>query len=412
MQVYPSASTVNERLLGVATKAMGVSEEVAVEKLQAKLMLPVRKPAKGMALVVAYQYIKRVFGHLNSSLSSVCVSTFVKRTHALKGIGTWSTPSASSTRRVLKQSPEECTDLLRADSFIRDAHGRLAMLDVLANVIEELEATAMMVSWTGPNKATRVIRCLFGHVANVTFRVCSWVHSRLRALARMHLWSRCTRAPRSLSPLPRHVLVVLRQLLTLYISLCVFVPGFRLTPACVVPYYVCPAPSQVRSYLRNRAGLPSLLAGAGVSALNQGHHALFQRELLLLHDILPMDSEVHDGLQLIDGGDPRRHLGEEAPSVPAPPLQPVAAPATPLPAVLGAAPAGVLLPLPQQPMRLEALPAHVVGRGALPAPNGHGSLTPREGELVDYADDEEEDEIRPVRDERAAQWRAYRAAGF
>ena len=169
--VYPSATTVNSRLLGVTAKVMGISEAEAAIKLQKKMMLPVRKPAKGLALMVAYQYIKRVMWHLNGSLSSVAISTFVKRTHALKGIGSWTTPSGSSTRRVLKQTPEECTDLLRGDSFIKDAHGRLAMLDVLANVIEELSGTAVMVSWTGPNKATRVIRCLYGHVANVTFRV-------------------------------------------------------------------------------------------------------------------------------------------------------------------------------------------------------------------------------------------------
>jgi len=170
-------------LSSVAAKSMGVSEDAAVKKLQAKMMLPVRKPAKGMALVVSHQNIKRVFGHLNGSLSFVAVSTFVKRTHALKGIGSWTTPSLSSTRRVLKQSPEECLDLLRADSFVKDAHGRMVMLDVLASVIEELEAKAMMVSWTGLNKATRVILCLFGHVANVTIRVCLRVPSLFPSLA-------------------------------------------------------------------------------------------------------------------------------------------------------------------------------------------------------------------------------------
>ena len=49
----------------------------------------------------------------------------------------------------------------------------MAVLDALANVIDELDGTASMVSWTGPNKATRGIRSLFGHVANVSFRV-SW----------------------------------------------------------------------------------------------------------------------------------------------------------------------------------------------------------------------------------------------
>jgi len=171
-QVYPNAEVVNSLLLGVAVKVMGVPEDVAVQKLQEKMMLPVRKPAKGMALVVVYQYVKRVFGHLNGSLSSVAVTTFVKRTHAIKNIGSWTTPSASSTRRVLVQSPEECRDLLLGESFVKDAHGRMAMLDVLANLLEELEATATMVSWTGPNNAIRVIRCLYGHVANASFRVC------------------------------------------------------------------------------------------------------------------------------------------------------------------------------------------------------------------------------------------------
>jgi len=169
--VFPSTTTVNSKLLDVASRVLGVSEAAAAEKLQEKLMLPVRKPAKGMALVVAYQYIKRVVSHLSSSLSSISVSTFVKRMHSVRGIGSWSVSSPSSTRRVLRQSPEECTDLLRSDAFIKDASGRLAMLDALANVIDELGGTAQMVSWTGPNKATRVIRCLFGHFANVSFRV-------------------------------------------------------------------------------------------------------------------------------------------------------------------------------------------------------------------------------------------------
>lgn len=169
--VFPSTNTVNTKLLRVASRVMCMSEAEAAEKLQEKLMLPVRKPAKGMALVVGYQYIKRVVGHLNSSLSSISVTTFVKRTHAIKGIGSWSSPSPSSNRRVLRQSPGECRDLLRSDAFITDASGRLAMLDALASVIDELGGTDLMVSWTGPNKATRVIRCLFGHFANVSFRV-------------------------------------------------------------------------------------------------------------------------------------------------------------------------------------------------------------------------------------------------
>jgi len=173
-RVYPDAVAVNTLLLGVLAKVMGVPVEVAVQELQKKMMLPVRKPAKGMALVVSYQYIKRVFGHLNSSLSSIAVSTFVKRTHALKNIGGWITPSPSSTRRVLEQSPEECMDLLHADSFVKDAHGRMEMLDVLARVLDELEATATMVTWMVPNNAIRVIHCMYGHFANVSLRVRFW----------------------------------------------------------------------------------------------------------------------------------------------------------------------------------------------------------------------------------------------
>jgi len=173
VSVFPRSATVNGKLIGVASRVMGLSEEEAAEKLQGKLMLPVRKPEKGVALVVTYQYIKRVVGHLNSSLSSISVTTFVKRTYAIKGIGAWTSPAAAPTRRVLRQSPEECVDLLRSDAFIKDASGRLAMLDALANVIDEIGGTATMVSWTGPNKATRVIRCLFGHFANVSFRVSS-----------------------------------------------------------------------------------------------------------------------------------------------------------------------------------------------------------------------------------------------
>lgn len=58
----------------------------------------------------------------------------------------------------------------------------------------------------------------------------------------------------------------------------------------------------MRYYLRHRAGLPPLVVGAG--ALNHGHQLLFERELHILHDVLPRDSEIHDGLQLVDGGSP------------------------------------------------------------------------------------------------------------
>jgi len=169
--VFPTTATVNKRLLRAAAEVMKVSEEEAVQKLQQKMMLPVRKPAKGMALVVAYNYVKRVASHLNTSLTSVAVASFVKHLHTLKGMGTWSSPSSSATRRVLKLSADECVELLRDDSFIKDAHGRLAILEALTKMIEEIEGTAAMVAWSGPNKATRVIRCLYGHFANVSFRV-------------------------------------------------------------------------------------------------------------------------------------------------------------------------------------------------------------------------------------------------
>lgn len=168
--VYPTVDTTNARLLRAAAEVLKVSEEDAAARLQKKMMLPVRKPAKGMALVVAYQYVKRVVSHLSSSLTSVAVSTYVKNVHALKGMGTWSS-IASSTRRILKLSPEECTELLRDDSFITGAYGRLAMLEALAEVIDEIEGTASMVASSGPNKASRVIRCLYGHFASVSFRV-------------------------------------------------------------------------------------------------------------------------------------------------------------------------------------------------------------------------------------------------
>lgn len=169
--VYPTAETINSLLLRVAANVMKVTEADAAQQLQKKMLLPVRKPAKGMALVVAYQYIKRVVSHLNTSMTSVAVTAFVKHLHALKGMGSWSSPSAASTRRVLKLSAEECTELLHGDSFIRDACGRLAILEALVKVIEEIEGTPHMVAWSGPNKASRIIRCLFGLFASVSFRV-------------------------------------------------------------------------------------------------------------------------------------------------------------------------------------------------------------------------------------------------
>ena len=177
--VFRASETVNMRLLRAASEVMKVSEEEAAQKLQQKMMLPVRKPAKGMALVLAYSYVKRVVSHLNTALTSVAVASFVKHLHTLNGMGTWSSPSSSATRRVLKLSADECAELLRDDAFIKDAHGRLAMLEALTKMIEEIEGTASMVAWSGPNKASRVIRCLYGHFANASFRVrlSRWSHS-------------------------------------------------------------------------------------------------------------------------------------------------------------------------------------------------------------------------------------------
>lgn len=106
--VYPSTAKVTASLLRVAASTLHILEDKAAFMIQQKLMLPVRKPAKGMALVVTYQYIKRVVGHLNSSLTSTAVAAFVKHTHTLKGMSSWSSRSSSSARRVLKLSTEEC----------------------------------------------------------------------------------------------------------------------------------------------------------------------------------------------------------------------------------------------------------------------------------------------------------------
>jgi len=53
-EVYPSPQVINARLLRVAATVMKVTEEEAAKKLQEKMLLPVRKPANGMALVLAY----------------------------------------------------------------------------------------------------------------------------------------------------------------------------------------------------------------------------------------------------------------------------------------------------------------------------------------------------------------------
>jgi len=110
-----------------------------------QLTTVVATSAAAATAATAAPYVKRFVSHLGSSLTSVVVSTYVKHIHTPKGMRTWSFPSASSTRRVLKLYAEECTELLGGDSFVSNAHGRLAMLEALAKVIEELDGTASMI---------------------------------------------------------------------------------------------------------------------------------------------------------------------------------------------------------------------------------------------------------------------------
>eukprot|EP00168_Porphyra_purpurea_P021854 TRINITY_DN9994_c0_g1_i1.p1 TRINITY_DN9994_c0_g1~~TRINITY_DN9994_c0_g1_i1.p1 ORF type:complete len:292 (-),score=50.69 TRINITY_DN9994_c0_g1_i1:419-1294(-) len=288
-------------------------------------------------------------------MTSVAIAAHVKQVHALKGMGTWTSPSASSTCRVLKLSGDECAELLRDDSFVTDVYGRMAMLEALAKMTEDLEDVTTMIIWSGPNKVSRVIRCLYGHFVNVCFRV--------------------------------------------------------------------------RAFLRIRTGLSAVVVGVRIR--NQGHRSLYERELIFLHDILPKDAAVHDGLQLLDGADSGLHL-PVSPSaqggVAMPPAASVgpasAAPAALPPAVLAApvpanptawfapsvsapvgleVPAAAVLPTPSLPVHLAPLPT---GTPVVP-----GSQAAREAERLGEADfdQEEEDEIRPLSDEYAAQWAAYYA---
>jgi len=195
---------------------------------------------------------------------------------------------------------------------------------------------------------------------------------------------------------------------------------------------------KVRSYLRTRAGLPPVTVGNGI--LNQGHRSLYERELVFLHEILPKDAVVHDGLQLRDGADVRRHLVPAEVGVVAATL-PSTVPVASVPAATGSAlpgaqagavnpssslqagvvnpspslqagvvnpspslPDGVVLPTPPNAVRLAPLPP---GFQVLP---GSQAAREEERQRQDCLDDEEDDEIRPVSDDYAAQWRAYNAA--
>jgi len=62
-------------------------------------------------------------------------------------------------------------------------------------------------------------------------------------------------------------------------------------------------------------------------------------------------------------------------------------------------------------MHLQPLPPHLARPGAAAASRRTALVTGQQQHDVDD-EEEEEDEIRPVNGERAAQWRAYRAAGF
>jgi len=122
-------------------------------------------------------------------------------------------------------------------------------------------------------------------------------------------------------------------------------------------------PGQVRAYLRNRRSCHRSISVPVF--LNQGHRTVYEWELVYLHDRLPKDAGVHDGLQLVDGGAPSRHD-----TIPAP--DPVAgtAAATSEDAPAAAAPVGVALhgprapppgpviPGPPAPLHLAPLPAH------------------------------------------------------
>jgi len=93
-------------------------------------------------------------------------------------------------------------------------------------------------------------------------------------------------------------------------------------------YPCCLKPSlfdnkQVRSYLRNRAGLNPVVANP--TAMNEGHRGLFLQELEYLHVMLLRDGDAHDGLQLTDGASEARHLDVAPPQRGIPPVSLLAA---------------------------------------------------------------------------------------
>jgi len=173
-QHYKTPSQANQRLLDIAAVVLRMSTREAAALLQQRHMLPVRKPKAGMGMRVAYKYIRRAVEHLNTGMSTTVVSTWVRRMHALKGIGQWMAVSPTSNRQQLTITAAEAATELRENAFVKDAYGRIAMLDCLLAAIDENGGTEQMICWTGANRSSRVIRCAFGHVANVSFRVCVW----------------------------------------------------------------------------------------------------------------------------------------------------------------------------------------------------------------------------------------------
>jgi len=140
---------------------------------------------------------------------------------------------------------------------------------------------------------------------------------------------------------------------------------------------------------------------------------------MFLHDRLPQDTGVHDGLQLVDEGAPKRYDTTPAPvpvvGTTAEASNDAAAAAAP---VVGASdaprapPPGPVIPGPPAPLRLAPLPAHLPVLPGSQASREAARVGVRETERDEDWDEEEDEEIRPVSDERAAQWRAYRASGL
>jgi len=154
---------------------------------------------------------------------------------------------------------------------------------------------------------------------------------------------------------------------------------------------------KVRSYTRARAGLSPVTVGQEL--LNQGHRSLYRRELIIFHDFLPKDAVIHDGLQLLDGANRRRHLVQADVAVV------VAAPPPTVPAAKTPAPSGLTRPEPQAGVVLPTLP-HAMRLAPLLTgyPFRPASQAAREAERQrqHVVDDDEDEANRSVSDEYAA----------